>query len=111
MRSSPIGKPGTTSEGGGTTAFPTAANVAALILNSVAGNIGGTVQLQNAWTQRARPYSDMQQAVQRMASGGVGVVMVHGTNPAYSLPPASGFVDAFGRVPFKVSFASAPVFA
>ena len=43
-----------------------------------------------------------------MASGGVGVVMVHGANPAYTLPAASGFGDAFERVPFKVSFASAP---
>ena len=86
----------------------TAANVAALILNSVAGSVGRTVQLQNGWTQRARPYADMQEAIQRMASGGVGVAMVQGTNPAYTLPPASGFVDAFELVPFKVSFASAP---
>ncbi|MEQ9570233.1 MAG: 4Fe-4S dicluster domain-containing protein, partial [Longimicrobiales bacterium] len=34
--------------------------------------------------------------------------LVHGANPAYALPPPSGFVEAFGRVPFKVSFASEP---
>ena len=87
----------------------TAANLAVLILNSVAGNVGRTVQVQGGWTGlKARPYSEMQQAIQRMASGSVGVVMVHGANPAYTLPPGSGFTEAFGRVPFKVSFASAP---
>ena len=29
------------------------------------------------------------------------------TNPAYSLPPGSGFRDAFAAVPFKVAFATA----
>ena len=87
----------------------TAANLAVLILNSVAGNVGRTVSLQGGWTGlRARPYAEMQQAIQAMGSGGVGVVMVHGANPAYTLPPASGFLEAFQRVPFKVSFASAP---
>ena len=86
----------------------TAANLAVLVLNSVAGNIGRTVQLQGWTGQRARPYADLQQAIQRMDAGGVGVVLVHGANPAYTLPPASGFTAAFGKVPFKVSFASAP---
>src|SRR5690606_10489487 len=87
----------------------TAANLAALTLNSVAGNVGRTVQLQGGWTgQRARPFSEMQAAIQSMSAGGVGVVMVHNANPAYTLPPAAGFADAFGRVPFKVAFASAP---
>ena len=87
----------------------TAANLATLILNSVAGNVGRTVHVQSGWIgQKARPYAELQQAIQRMASGGVGVAMVHGANPAYTLPAASGFEDAFGRVPFKVSLASAP---
>ncbi len=86
----------------------TAANLAALVLNAVAGNIGTTVQLQGWTGTKARPYAEVQQAIQTMTSGSVGVVMVHGANPAYTLPATSGFVDAFGRVPFKVSFASAP---
>ena len=86
----------------------TAANLAVLVLNAVAGNIGTTVQLQGWTGTKARPYSDVQAAIQTMSAGGVGVVMVHGTNPAYTLPTTSGFVDAFGKVPFKVSFAAAP---
>ena len=75
----------------------TAANLATLILNSVAGNVGRTVHVQSGWIgQKARPYAELQQVIQRMASGGVGVAMVHGANPAYTLPAASGFEDAFG---------------
>ncbi len=33
--------------------------------------------------------------------------MVHGTNPAFTLPPAAGFNDAFAAAGFRVSFASA----
>ena len=37
----------------------------------------------------------------------MGAVLVHGSNPAYALPASSGFREAYGNVPFKVSFASA----
>jgi molybdopterin-containing oxidoreductase family iron-sulfur binding subunit len=86
----------------------TAANLAALILNAVAGNVGRTVHIEGGPRSASRPYSEMETAIRAMAGGQVGVVMVHGTNPAYSLPAASGFSDAFASVGFKVSFASAP---
>jgi molybdopterin-containing oxidoreductase family iron-sulfur binding subunit len=86
----------------------TAANLAALILNSVAGNVGRTVFVQSASAQAARPYAELEAGIRSMAAGAVGVAMVHGANPAYTLPPASGFVDAFRNVAFKVSFASSP---
>jgi len=87
----------------------TAANVAVHILNAVAGNIGRTVHLDSTVSSAAaRPYTDMEAAIRDMAGGSVGVVMVRGTNPAYTLPATSGFRDAFQAVPFKVSFASEP---
>jgi len=86
----------------------TAANLAVLILNAVAGNVGRTLFLDGGPTQAARPYADMEGAIRSMAGGEVGVVMVHGANPAFTLPSGSGFNDAFGSVGFKVSFASAP---
>lgn len=86
----------------------TAAHLAVLILNHVAGNVGRTVHLQGGPAAPARPYADMEGAIRAMAGGQVGVVMVHGANPAYTLPAASGFAEAFGGVGFKVSFASAP---
>jgi anaerobic selenocysteine-containing dehydrogenase/Fe-S-cluster-containing dehydrogenase component len=86
----------------------TAANVAALILNFVAGNVGRTVHVEGGPNVATRPFSEMESAIRSMAGGQVGVVMVHGANPAYSLPASSGFAEAFGSVGFKVSFASAP---
>ncbi len=89
----------------------TAANVAVMILNSVAGNVGTTVTMGAGPSSSTRPYADMESAIGAMASGQVGVVMVRGTNPAYSLPSSpsgSGFQDALASVDFKVSFASAP---
>jgi molybdopterin-containing oxidoreductase family iron-sulfur binding subunit len=87
----------------------TAANVAVHILNAVAGNIGSTVHLTSpVQSSSSRPYGEMQVAIRAMAGGDVGVVMVRGTNPAYSLPGSSGFSEAFSEVPFKVSFASEP---
>lgn len=87
----------------------TAANLAIHVLNAVAGNVGSTVHLSTTEASAAaRPYGEMEAAVGAMAGGNVAVALVHGANPAYTLPPASGFVEAFGRVPFKVSFASEP---
>jgi molybdopterin-containing oxidoreductase family iron-sulfur binding subunit len=87
----------------------TAANLAVHILNAVAGNVGTRVHLaQNAQSAPARPYGEFESAIRSMASGGVGVALVHGTNPAYTLPAGSGFVEAFRNVPFKVSFAMEP---
>ena len=85
----------------------TAANLAVLILNDVAGNIGSTINIGGGPTAASTSFSDMAAAINAMASGQVGVAIVHGTNPAYSLPEASGFNSAFEQVPFKVSFASA----
>jgi molybdopterin-containing oxidoreductase family iron-sulfur binding subunit len=85
----------------------TAANLAVLILNDVAGNVGQTIHVGGGSNAASSPFSDMAAAINAMASGQVGVAIVHGSNPAYSLPSASGFQAAFEQVPFKVSFASA----
>jgi len=85
----------------------TAANLAVLILNHVAGNVGATVHYEAGSGAASSSFSDIEDAVGLMASGQVGVVIVHGTNPAYSLPEAAGFREAFDAVPYKVSFATA----
>ncbi len=84
----------------------TAANLAVHILNSVAGNVGRTVRLREVdQGAPALPYGELASALSAMA--GAGVVMVHGPNPAYSLPPGAGFAEAFASAGFRVSFASA----
>jgi anaerobic selenocysteine-containing dehydrogenase/Fe-S-cluster-containing dehydrogenase component len=86
----------------------TASNLAIHILNAVAGNVGRTVHLATTAGTASAPYGEMESAIRAMAGGRVGVALVLGTNPTHSLPPASGFADAFASVPFKVSFASEP---
>jgi len=83
----------------------TASNLAVLILNSVAGNVGRTVRLHEVDQAAAsRPFAELRSAMEAMDR--MGVVMVHGTNPAFSLPAAAGFPDAFGSAGYRVSFAS-----
>jgi molybdopterin-containing oxidoreductase family iron-sulfur binding subunit len=81
--------------------------VAVNLLNYVAGNVGRTVRFpsSSAW-DRVASYRDMTQLVGAMSGGAVDVAFVHATNPAFTLPPAAGFADAFAKVKLKVSFAS-----
>ncbi len=86
----------------------TAANVAVAILNAVAGNVGRTVHYDAPQLDApSAGFAPMQEAIEAMSGGDVGAVLVHGSNPAFALPASSGFREAFGSVPFKVSFASA----
>ena len=80
----------------------TAAHLAVLVLNSVAGNVGRTLHVNGNTSAASGSVGDAIAAV-RGASGGV--VMVHGTNPLYSLPDGTGFTDAFSAAGFRVSFA------
>jgi len=84
----------------------TAANLAVHILNFVTGNVGRTVRLwDHDLAASAQPFGEVREAVDSMSNPGV--VMVHGTNPAYSLPSGVGFSEAFASAGFRVSFASA----
>ena len=85
----------------------TAANLAVLVLNVAAGSLGRTLHIDAVPETEVTSYGAMADAVTAMNSGLYGVAVVAGTNPAYSLPPASGFREAFAAVPFKVAFATA----
>ena len=85
----------------------TAANLAVLILNMAAGSLGRTLHIASVPDTEASSYTSLSSAIDAMRSGTYGVGVVSGTNPAYSLPPGSGFADAFTAVPFKVAFATA----
>jgi anaerobic selenocysteine-containing dehydrogenase len=49
-------------------------------------------------------YADVEALINRMQAGEIEMLLVHGANPAYDLPPAAGFLDALGHVPSVVSF-------
>jgi anaerobic selenocysteine-containing dehydrogenase/Fe-S-cluster-containing dehydrogenase component len=81
----------------------TAANLAVLVLNAVSGAVGQTVRF--AAPVQGMPttsFAQVADAIRTMAGGGVQALVIHGTNPAYTLPPASGFREALGQVPFTV---------
>ncbi len=87
----------------------TAAHLAVHVLNAVGGNVGSTMHLSPFRASMGAPaYGEMESAIASMAGGNVDVVLVHDTNPAFSLPASSGFAEAFAQVPFKVSFATEP---
>ncbi|MDQ6716750.1 MAG: molybdopterin-dependent oxidoreductase, partial [Gemmatimonadota bacterium] len=52
--------------------------------------------------------AEMRAIAQRMASGGVSLLMVRGANPVYTLPRSVGFGDAMKKVAYKVSFSTVP---
>ncbi|MBI4542502.1 MAG: molybdopterin-dependent oxidoreductase, partial [Gemmatimonadetes bacterium] len=81
--------------------------VAVNLLNYVAGNVGRTVRFPEAspWERVAR-FSDVTRLIAAMDGEQVDVALVHGANPAFTLPSAAGFAAAFGKARLKVSFAS-----
>ncbi|NOZ05646.1 MAG: molybdopterin-dependent oxidoreductase [Chloroflexi bacterium] len=90
------------------------ATLAVQALNVVAGNLGqpGGLSLSpdvpsESLVTASVPasYADVQALIERMKAGQVQVLMVHGANPVFELPKASGFREALGQVPFVVSFA------
>ncbi len=85
----------------------THAVVAANVLTSVAGGLGTTLHFERTLNLgRTNSTREIAQAVEAMNGGDVAVLLVHGTDPAHSLPAALGFAEAAKKVPFKVSLSS-----
>jgi len=75
------------------------------LLNYVAGQVGKTVQFgPNHALEAAGSFKELTDLVGDMSAGKVALLLVHGANPAHSLPAA--FSQALGRVGYKVSFSS-----
>ncbi|MBW1688997.1 MAG: molybdopterin-dependent oxidoreductase, partial [Deltaproteobacteria bacterium] len=104
----------------------TASAGAVLLLDAVVGAVGrgvsvppaeqgGGAAAQRAAGERRRAPAepalaasmrDVAKFIDSLASGDVAVLLIHDSNPVYSLPPAAGFVEALEKVGFVVSFAS-----
>jgi len=92
-----------------------AAVTAVQSLNLLTGQLGkpGGVYLPPAAvgdafsTPPLSTYADVQTLIADMDAGRVQVLFVHGANPVFELPMASGFRDALAKVPFVVSFSPA----
>ena len=89
--------------GGGLTTTAVAVN----LLNYVAGNVGKTMRFgPTSPLGSLATYRDMRGLVEAMDRGEVQVLLLHGVNPAFTLPDAAGFRAALKKVPFAVSFSS-----
>ena len=83
--------------------------LAVLILNVLAGNVGNTVTYgAGSAFDRLATRADLIDLTRAMADGEIDVLLVHGTNPALTLPSAVGFVEAMRHVPFVVTFSNTP---
>jgi molybdopterin-containing oxidoreductase family iron-sulfur binding subunit len=77
-----------------------ATHVVTALLNAATGNLGKTVQfLDGAPAAPSRRADEVTALLDAMRGGAIDVLVVHGANPAFTLP---GFVDAISRVPFVV---------
>jgi len=75
------------------------------ILNYVVGAVGKLVKFgPDLAAGDIGTFGDLAQLTAEMAAGHVSVLLVHGANPAHSLPGA--FPQALGKVGYKVSFSS-----
>jgi anaerobic selenocysteine-containing dehydrogenase/Fe-S-cluster-containing dehydrogenase component len=81
---------------------------AVLLANWALGAVGRTLTVPAASQRKRSSYHETLALVDAMKSGHVGVLLIHDSNPVYSMPPASGFAEALAKVPFVVSFASIP---
>jgi len=80
-----------------------AANAAVLLLDAVLGAVGQSVSL--APVPDSASYAGVKRLLDDVRAGRVKVLLLHGGNPAYSLPEL-GLTDALQQVDLVVSFAS-----
>ncbi len=73
-------------------------------INDVLGNINATVDFSAVSNQRQGDERDMMRLIEEMNAGQVAVVIVWGANPAYELPNAAKFKEAFAKVGTRISF-------
>ena len=83
--------------------------LAVLLLNALAGNMGKTVRfgVPSALDQLAS-YQEILDLVQGMNEEKIQILFLHHVDPVFTLPTNSGFAQALGNVPFVVSFSSLP---
>jgi anaerobic selenocysteine-containing dehydrogenase/Fe-S-cluster-containing dehydrogenase component len=84
--------------------------LAVAAINQASGAVGVTIKPAQPLTafEGMANTGQLLGAVERMRGGQVGIAFVRGVNPAYHLPKAANFAEAFLKVPFRVSFSSFP---
>ncbi|MDQ3190774.1 MAG: TAT-variant-translocated molybdopterin oxidoreductase [Bacteroidota bacterium] len=73
-------------------------------INSLLGNYGTTINLDNANLTKQGNDANVMQLVNDMKSGAVSALFLYGVNPAYTLPNGEEFAQALEKVKLSVSF-------
>jgi molybdopterin-containing oxidoreductase family iron-sulfur binding subunit len=85
-------------------AHSVALQVAVNLLNSALENEGSTVDGTVHFSAvSAGGFAGIQKLISEMAAGGVDVLVVHGVNPAFTLPAEAGFAEAVKKVGMVVA--------
>lgn len=77
-------------------------------INAMLDSYGNTMSFSNASLQRQGTDGQIQGLIREMSSGSVDLAIVWGANPAYDLPNADKFEEAFSKVKTKISFNGTP---
>jgi molybdopterin-containing oxidoreductase family iron-sulfur binding subunit len=77
-------------------------------INALLNSYGTTINLDAPNATKQGRDADVVELINDMKSGKVGVLLVHQSNPVYSLPAALGFEAAMKKVPFTVNFSDRP---
>ncbi|HET6244775.1 MAG: TAT-variant-translocated molybdopterin oxidoreductase [Bacteroidetes bacterium] len=73
-------------------------------INSLLGNYGKTIDLNNADLTKQGDDANVDQLVKDMNSGAVAALFIYGVNPVYSLPNGDAFAQGLSKVKLSVSF-------
>ena len=74
-------------------------------INELLSNYGGPIDLDNASYLRQGNDADVNALVADMKAGRVGALLMHNTNPVYTLANGADFASALSKVDLTVSFA------
>ena len=75
-------------------------------INSMLGNYGSTIDLDNYSNQKAGNEAEVVELIAEMKRGEVGAVFLFGVNPVYNFSLAKDFTEGLKKVALKVSFAN-----
>ncbi|MBI4483934.1 MAG: molybdopterin-dependent oxidoreductase, partial [Acidobacteria bacterium] len=85
----------------------TVTQVAVNLLNYVAGNVGETVIFgAECYPGGLGRYQEVRDLVEAMKQGRVGALLVHQSDPLFTMPAAAGFEEALEKVPLVVALTS-----
>lgn len=76
------------------------------LINLALGNVGKTVQLVQVYKPASSSFSNINYLIEAAAQKKLGVLLISGINPAFTLPDSLGFKKALAPVPLIVSVSS-----